>query len=102
MEPDSGSPIKIVFDFKAIHKAQEDSHWKFGGGTTLQPIGPGLGDAVLKALGGPELPREKFMVGTTHFTYDQYAQKWPHALTPEYLAQMGPMISRLGQLGYVL
>jgi hypothetical protein len=51
---------------------------------------------------GPELPREKFMMGTTHFTYDQFAQKWPRALTPEYLAQMGPMISKPGQLGYVL
>jgi hypothetical protein len=54
MEAIPGSPIKISLDFNAMRKAQEDPVWKFGGGTTLQPIGPTLGDLAVKALGGPE------------------------------------------------
>jgi len=42
------------------------------------------------------------MVGTSHFTYEDFAKKWPHALTEEYLATVKTFHSKPGQLGYVL
>ena len=94
--------MKINVDLKAMLEAQENPNWKFVGGTTIRRIQPGLGDLVVKALGGPELPPETFMVGTMHFTFDDFAKKWPHALKPDYLEKVKPLISKPNQLGYVL
>lgn len=67
--------MKITIDPKAMSEAQNNPNWKFVGGTTIRRIQPGLGASVVKALGGPELPAETFMIGTTHCTYEEFAEK---------------------------
>jgi hypothetical protein len=103
MDPEPISPFKIsdISERDAMRKAQEDPNWKFSGGMTVQLIEERLADLGVKALGGPASPPEKLMVGNM-CTYDEFAKKWPHALTPNYLAQMEPRISKPGELGYVL
>jgi hypothetical protein len=88
-------------DLKAMSDAQNNPNWKFVGGTTIRRIQPGLGDLLVKAVGGPELPPETFMIGTMGFTFEDYAKKWPHAVKEDDLNKI-KLISKPGQLGYVL
>ena len=94
--------MKMKIDIKAMREAQDNPNWKFVGGTTIRRQTQGLGDQLVRDLGGPEQPPETFMIGTTHFTYEQFAEKWLCAISTEYVETVKPLISKPEQLGYVL
>jgi hypothetical protein len=94
--------IKLHADFKAQSEAQNDPHWKFSGGMTVQSIQPGLGDLVVKAMGGPDLPRDTFLIENMNVTFKDFAAKHPHSLDEQYLARIESMISQPDEFGYIL